>query len=284
MRLMRVGPPGGERPAVMGRDGVPRDISSIIPDLSPPHLERIDIVRALLSSDPAALPPISPGSRTGPCVGAPGKIVCIGYNSKAHTSQMGRPGGGDGGLMVFLKPLSALSGPNDPIPYPRCARKLDWEAELAVVIGTKGKYIGEGEAAAHILGYTCFNDLSDRFWQFETDDSQFTKGKGFDGFAPAGPYLVTPDEAGDPSDLAVRLWVNGELRQDFRTSDYRLGACGVVSYLSRFFTLHPGDLIAMGSGPGNAKSWGGDAFLRPGDAVALEIDTLGRQEQVVVCG
>lgn len=281
MRLLRFGPPGEEKPGVVDARGGVRDISPLIADLTPRCLAGVDIVREIESADIAALPAAGGDARVGPCIGMPGKIVCIGYNSKAHTRQMGRARGENGDLVVFLKPFSALCGPNDPILYSRYAKKLDWEAELGVVIGRKGRYIGEKEAAGYILGYTCFNDVSDRYWQFETDDTQFTKGKGFDSFAPVGPHIVTPDEAGDPSDLSVRLRVNGELRQDFSTSDYILGVEGVVSYLSRFFTLYPGDLIAMGSGPGNAKSWGEDTFLKPGDRVSLEIETLGRQEQLV---
>ncbi|HNX68377.1 MAG TPA: fumarylacetoacetate hydrolase family protein [Candidatus Omnitrophota bacterium] len=282
MKLLRYGPAGKEKPAVLDPEGKIRDISRLISDLDPQSLAAVDIVSILRSADLRSLPVIEENVRTGPCVSRPGKVMCIGFNSRLHTQQMGHAPVADDPITVFLKPATAVSGPNDPILYSRHAGKLDWEAELGVVIGKKGKYIEPADAATHILGYTCFNDVSDRYWQFETGDKQYTKGKGFDSFAPVGPQIVTPDEVPNPSDLDVKFWVNGELRQDFNTSDYVLNAEEAVSYLSRFFTLCPGDIIAMGSGPGNAKSWGEDKFLKPGDRVTLEIESLGRQDQRVV--
>jgi 2-keto-4-pentenoate hydratase/2-oxohepta-3-ene-1,7-dioic acid hydratase in catechol pathway len=258
-----------------------RDISSVIEDLNPRCLSRVDIVAKLKSADTKAFPVVASAARLGPCVDPVGKIICIGYNSRLHAEEMASKPATGGEMPVFFKPSSAACGANDPIIYSRFAGKLDWEAELGVVIGKKGKYIGKSAALAHILGYTCFNDVSDRYWQFEKDDKQYTKGKGFDSFAPIGPYLVTKDEVADAGDLDVKLWVNGQLRQDFNTSDYINSAEDVVSYLSRFFTLYPGDVIAMGSAPGNARSWGEDKFLKPGDRVRLEIESLGVQEQTV---
>lgn len=282
MKLLRYGEAGQERPGILDPRGNIRDASSVVRDLDPQCLGRVDLAETLSSLDVAALPVVKNDLRVGPCVGRPGKVMCVGFNSRMHTKQMGHelPEGDD--MLIFLKPVTAVSGPNDPILYSRYTKKLDWEAELGVVIGRRGRYIEKASARDHILGYTCVNDISDRFWQFETDDKQYTKGKGFDGFAPIGPYIVTQDEILDPGKLSVKLWVNGELRQDFNTGDYIHGAEEAVSYLSRFFTLEPGDVIAMGSGPGNAKSWGEDKFLKPGDRVTFEIAGLGRQEQTVV--
>ena len=161
-------------------------------------------------------------------------------------------------------------------------KKLDWEAELGVVIGKKGKYISKEAASDHILGYTCINDLSERYLQLETADTQYTKGKGFDNAAPIGPYLVTKDEVMDSSDLGIKLWVNGVLKQVFNTGDYIHSDVEVVRYLSQYFTLYPGDIISMGSAPGSARSWGDGQFLKPDDKVVFTIQGLGQQEQVVI--
>ena len=166
--------------------------------------------------------------------------------------------------------------------HTRYTKKLDWEAELGVVIGKKGKYIEKQCAKDYIFGYTCINDLSERFLQLETMDKQFTKGKCFDNAAPIGPYLVTKDEVPNASDLHIQLWVNGILMQNFNTRDYIHNDEEVVSYLSQYFTLYPGDIISMGSAPGSANAWGNDKFLRPDDKVVLAITGLGQQEQVVV--
>ena len=269
-------------PAVIDAEGGIRDISSLIEDLNPRGLEGVDIVGKIKSVDVKTLPLVKNNVRLGPCLDLVGKIMCIGYNSKLHAKQMGIKPSSSGDMVIFLKPSSAVTGPTDPILYSKCVKKLDWEAELGVVIGKTGKYIDTSKARDHILGYTCINDVSDRYWQFETDDKQYTKGKGLDSFAPIGPYIVTKDEVRDPNNLKVKLWVNGELRQDFDTSDYIQNADEVVSYLSEFFTLYPGDIISMGSAPGNAKFWGEDKFLKPGDRVTFEIESLGRQEQTVI--
>ena len=185
-------------------------------------------------------------------------------------------------MIVFMKPTSAVCGAYDPILYTRHTKKLDWEAELGVIIGKKGKYITKDQAKNYIFGYACINDLSDRYLQLETEDKQYTKGKGFDNAAPIGPYLVTRDEIQDSSNLQIKLWVNGEIRQDFNTSDYIHNDEEVVSYLSQYFTLYPGDIISMGSAPGNARSWGENMFLKPNDKVLLSIIGLGQQEKVVI--
>jgi len=282
MKLIRYGNLGFEKPGIIDDNGQLYDISNFITDFSPQHFINLDISLHLKNLDIKKLTLIENPVRIGSCIGSPGKIICIGYNSKLHTQQLGMSLLPENEMMVFLKPSSSICGPNDPILYSRLTKKLDWEAELGIVIGKKGKYILKEHAKDHILGFTCVNDLSDRYLQLETADKQYTKGKGFDNAAPIGPYLVTKDEIKNASDLKVKLWVNNELRQDFNTGDYIHNDEEVVSYVSQYFTLYPGDIISMGSAPGNAKAWGEDKFLKPGDKVKLSIEGLGQQEQIVV--
>jgi len=282
MKLLRYGTAGQEKPAILDAQGNMRDVSAYLADFNPQTLADVHVLAQLKSLDSNSLPLVAAGERIGSCVGVPGKVICIGYNSRLHITQMGGTPLPETDMVVFMKPSSAVCGPFDPILHTRHTKKLDWEAELAIVIGKKGKYISQEDAADYILGYTCMNDLSERFWQFETADKQFTKGKCFDNAAPLGPYIVTRDEVADASDLHIKLWINGELRQDFNTSDYIHNDIEVVSYVSQYFTLYPGDIISMGSAPGNAKSWGEDKFLKPGDRVSFTIIGFGQQEQVVV--
>ena len=282
MKLVRYGKAGGEKPGIVDDDGNIRDISAYIEDISPQYLHNLDRILHLKRVNRDELPFVDKSTRLGACMGLPGKIICVGYNSRLHNQQMGVSPRSEREMTVFLKPSSSICGPNDPILYARHMKKLDWEAELGVVIGKKGKYITREQAKDHILGYACMNDLSERYLQFETEDTQYTKGKGFDNAAPLGPYLVTKDEIERSDELRIKLWVNGALRQDFITGDYIHNDEEVVSYLSQYFTLYPGDIISMGSAPGNAKSWGDNLFLRPNDKVILTIDGLGKQEQTVV--
>lgn len=282
MKLLRYGPVGEEQPGILDNEGHIRAIGQYIPDFSPIHLSTINLMETLGSLDINALPLVKHPVRIGACIGSPGKMICVGYNSKRHAQEMGAKPLGGKDMLVFLKPSSALCGPNDPIVYTRHMKKLDWEAELGIVIAKKGKYISLEQARDHILGYTCINDLSERYLQLEAGDSQFTKGKGFDNAAPVGPYLVTKDEIKSPHELHIQLWVNGILRQDFEASDYIHNDEAVVSYLSQYFTLYPGDIISMGSGPGSARSWGDNLFLKPQDKVILSISDLGQQEQTVI--
>lgn len=281
MKFIRFGNPGQEKPGIIDMQGNIRDLSEYIPDFSPAHLHNLDLAR-LQSINVEALPLVEKPIRIGSCIGMPGKVICIGYNSMLHTQQMGARAIPKKEMMVFLKPTSCVCGPNDPILYTRHTKKLDWEAELGIIIGKKGKYINQKEARDYILGYTCINDLSERYLQLETEDTQYTKGKGFDNAAPIGPYLVTKDDVPNPNQLQIKLWVNGELRQDFNSSDYIHNDEEVVSYVSQYFTLYPGDVISMGSGPGNAKSWGEEMFLKPDDKVILSIHEIGQQEQIVI--
>ncbi len=267
---------------MLDEQGNIRDLSHYITDFTPQSIGHSDLIHNLKALKMDRLPLVSKGVRIGSCVGMPGKVLCVGYNSRLHTQQMGVLPISEADMLVFMKPTSSVCGPYDPILYTRHTKKLDWEAELGLVIGKKGKYITKERAKEYILGYTCINDLSERYLQLETTDTQYTKAKGFDNAAPIGPYLVTKDEISDSSNLQIKLWVNGELRQDFNTCDYIHDDANVISYLSQYFTLYPGDIISMGSAPGNAKSWGEDMFLKPNDKVILSIIGLGQQEQTVI--
>lgn len=281
MKLVRYGKLGEEKPGIIDDQGNIRDLSQFFRDFDARTLGNGEFIEQLKLLNIANLPLVSNTERLGSCV-APGKMICIGLNSKLHTQQMGITPLSNSDILVFMKPTCAICGPSDPILYTRHTKKLDWEAELGIVIGKKGKYLTKDKAKDYILGYTCVNDLSERYWQLETTDKQFTKGKCFDNAAPIGPYLVTHDEVEDANNLQIKLWVNGELRQDFNTRDYIHNDVEVVSYVSQYFTLYPGDIISMGSAPGNAISWGEDKFLKPNDKVILNILGLGQQEQIVI--
>lgn len=282
MKLVRYGDAGKEKPGMIDEQGNIRDLSNHIADFNPQSLSNLDLIHLLKTINSNKLPFIDNNVRIGACIGMPGKVICVGYNSRLHTQQMGVSPIGEKDMLVFMKPSSSVCGPYDPILYTRHMKKLDWEAELGIVIGKKGKYITKEQAKDYILGYTCVNDLSERYLQLETTDTQYTKAKGFDNAAPIGPYLVTKDEISDANNLQIKLWVNGKLRQDFNTRDYIHNDAEVVSYLSQYFTLYPGDTISMGSAPGNAISWGKDMFLKPNDKVVLSIIGLGQQEQTVI--
>ena len=282
MKLVRYGNAGEEKPGLVDEQGNIRDLSNHIADFNPQCLGNLDLIHYIKTLSVDHLPLVNKNVRLGSCIGMPGKVICVGYNSRLHTQQMGVSPMAEADMLVFMKSTSSVCGPNDPILYTRHTKKLDWEAELGIVIGKKGKYITKENAKDYILGYTCINDLSERYLQLETTDTQYTKAKCFDNAAPIGPYLVTKDEIPDANNLQIKLWVNGELRQDFNTCDYIHNDVEVVSYLSQYFTLYPGDTISMGSAPGNAKSWGEDKFLKPNDKVTLSIMGLGQQEQIVI--
>ncbi|MCR9191885.1 MAG: fumarylacetoacetate hydrolase family protein [Gammaproteobacteria bacterium] len=281
MKLLRFGQLGHEKPGVIDANGEIRDCSAYMSDIDPQSLETFDF-KQFENVDFFTLPSVDPKTRLGVCVNHIGKIICIGFNSKQHAAEVGIKRSSSAEPLVFMKPISSLAGPNDPILFARHTQKLDWEAELAVVIGKQGKYLTTEQAADHIFGYACFNDLSERYLQFETEDKQFTKGKCFDGAARLGPYLVPKSAISDSHDLQIKLWVNDDLRQDFNSGDYVRNEMQIISYVSQYFTLYPGDVISMGSAPGSASAWGEDYFLRPGDNVKMEIAHLGVQEQVVV--
>lgn len=282
MKLVRFGPRGSEKPGMIDPQGGIRDVSAYVMDINPASLGDPFILHQFENIDWKDLPLVAPGTRLGVCVNVVGKIVCIGFNSQQHALEVGIKRPANAEPIIFLKPTSSLAGPYDPIIYTRHTKKLDWEAELAVVIGKQGKYISLDRAHEHIFGYACFNDLSERYLQFETDDKQFTKGKCFDSAATLGPYLVSKSEIGDSRDLLIQLWVNNQLRQNFNTKDYIYSPEEIIVYLSQYFTLYPGDIISMGSAPGSACAWGENCFLQPGDEVKLEIVGLGQQCQRVV--
>lgn len=282
MKLVRYGEVGEEKPGMVDEQGNLWDLSPFIADFNPYTLGDKALINQLNALKTTHLKSVDPKLRLGACVDLPGKMICVGFNSRLHTQQMGISPISAQDMVVFMKPSSAVCGPYDPILYTRNMKKLDWEAELGIIIGKQGKYIKKEEAKEYILGYTCVDDLSDRYLQLETEDKQFTKGKCFDNSAPIGPYLVTKDEIPDSNNLQIRLWVNGVMRQDFNTSDYIHNDEAVVSYLSQYFTLYPGDIISMGSGPGNAISWGENMFLKPGDEVLFSITGLGQQIKRVI--
>lgn len=282
MKLFRYGARGQEKPGMIDQQGLRRDLSAFCSDLTPQHLMDSQFMTKLASLDCSQLPMVPEGVRTAACIGAPGKMICIGFNSKLHTQQLHmKDMTNPNEMMFFLKTSSAMCGAFDDIPYTRMMKKLDWEAELGLVIGQQGKYIPKHRVDDYILGYCCVNDLSDRYLQREVGDTQFTKGKNFDNAAPLGPYLVTKEDIIDPNQLQVKLWINGELRQDFNTRDYVHNTQAVVSYVSQYLTLYPGDIISMGSGPGNAAAWN-NQFLQINDQIELEIEGLGRQKQQVI--
>lgn len=282
MKLVRHGTAGHERPAAIDERGHLRDLGAIVNDIDGPSLAS-DAWRAFLAQGRLdALPDVGPAQdvRLGPCVGGVGKLVCMGINERRHTHQIGVTSGAK--PTMFLKPVSAINGAQDPVIYPRIGQKVDWETELAIVIGQRCKYVEAARAHEVIAGYCILNDVSDRHWQ--TDHTgQFTlitPAKSFDTFAPLGPCLVTPDEIANPDALAIKLWVNDVLRQDFSSADYIYGVREAIAYCSQFFTLHPGDVIAMGSGPGNGFHW--NEYLKVGDRVTATIEGLGRQEFPIV--
>ncbi len=274
MKLIRYGQPGEERPGLIDAEGVWRDLSDHVTDLTGEALSP-DALAHLAALETSKLPLVPQGTRLGPPVGDPGKIVCIGLNYADHAAETGRPAPDE--PMIFLKATSALSGPNDEIRIPRTSEKTDWEVELAVVIGTHAKYITDAQAMDHIAGFTVMNDVSERAFQNERG-GQFTKGKSCDSFAPLGPWLVTRDEVADPQNL--RLWtdVDGTMRQDGTTADMVHPVAKTIAYLSQFMALHPGDIIATGTPAGVGAGIKPDpVFLTPGQTVRIGIDGLGEQ-------
>ena len=277
MKLLRFGPPGQERPGLLDADGVIRDLSAVIGDLDPSTLT-LDGLAALRALDPASLPAAPADARLGPCVAKPGKFVCIGLNYADHAAESGLPIPEE--PVVFMKATSALSGPNDPIVKPRGSTQLDWEVELAFVVGAPVSYASEEEAAGAIAGYCVCNDVSERAFQMQS--SQWDKGKGCDSFGPLGPWLVTPDEIPDVHDLSMWLEVNGKRFQDGSTRTMIFRPAFVLSYLSRFMSLQPGDVVTTGTPPGVGLGQRPQVWLDVGDRVALGIAGLGEQRQVVV--
>jgi 2-keto-4-pentenoate hydratase/2-oxohepta-3-ene-1,7-dioic acid hydratase in catechol pathway len=277
MKLLRYGPSGQEKPGVFDRDGNIRDLSSIVPDiagdvLSPDNLER------LRTMDLSTLPRVEGDPRIGPCVGQVGKFICIGLNYSDHAAESGMAVPPE--PIIFMKATSAICGPNDGIEMPRGSEKTDWEVELGIVIGKAAKYVDEAQALEHVAGYCVVNDVSERSFQIERS-GQWTKGKSADTFGPIGPWLVTRDEIPDPQNLGMWLEVDGNRYQNGSTETMVYRAAFLVSYLSRFMSLQPGDVIATGTPPGVGMGMKPPVYLRPGNRVRLGIEGLGEQEQLV---
>lgn len=275
MKLVRHGGAGQERPGLIDENGILRDLSGKVPDIDGRVLgpEALAEIAAL---DPATLPPVEGAPRLGPCVGRVGKLIGIGLNYSDHAAESGLDVPSE--PIVFLKATTAISGPYDDVELPKGAEKVDWEIELAFVIGTRAKNVSEADAMAHVAGYTIVNDVSERAWQAERQ-GQWTKGKSHDTFAPMGPWLVTADEIADPHDLGMRLDVDGERRQDGTTRTLIFGIPHLVSYLSHFMTLEPGDVVTTGTPPGVGLGMRPQVWLQDGQIMRLEIDGLGVQEQ-----
>ncbi len=277
MKLLRYGPQGQEKPGVLDAEGRIRDLSGNVSDLDGNVLspERLG---ALANLDPSSLSLVEGSPRLGPPVASVGKIVAIGLNYADHAKESGMDLPAE--PVVFMKAVSALSGPNDPVILPQGSTKSDWEVELAVIVGRKAQYVEEEEALDFVAGYAVMNDVSEREYQLERG-GQWVKGKSFDSSAPLGPWLVTRDEVPDPQNLNLWLEVNGHRRQDGNTSTMVFGVAHLVSYLSRFMTLLPGDVITTGTPPGVGLGYKPPVFLKAGDVMRLGVEGLGEQRQEV---
>jgi 2-keto-4-pentenoate hydratase/2-oxohepta-3-ene-1,7-dioic acid hydratase in catechol pathway len=278
MKLLRYGPEGRERPGILDQGGVIRDLSSAVPDIAGEALSDASLAR-IRDLDLSALPEVEPSVRLGPCVGGTGKVICIGLNYSDHAAETGAEVPPE--PIIFMKATSAICGPNDPIIIPRGSVKTDWEVELAVIIGTRAKYVAQAEALTFVAGYAVANDVSERAFQAERA-GQWTKGKSCDNFGPIGPWLVTRDEVAEPQALPLWLTVNGETMQNGSTKTMVYGVAHLVSYLSHFMSLHPGDVISTGTPPGVGLGMKPPRYLKSGDVVELGIAGLGKQRQEVV--
>ncbi|MGB8915881.1 MAG: fumarylacetoacetate hydrolase family protein [Candidatus Sulfotelmatobacter sp.] len=278
MKLVRYGPPHRERPGIIDSDGHIRDLSGTVPDITGEILSLASL-SSLKSIDLAKLP-IAPGApRIGPCVGGVGKFVCIGLNYSDHAAEAGMKVPSE--PVIFMKATSAICGANDDIVIPRGGTKIDWEVELGVVIGLPAKYVSEADAMSCVAGYCAVNDLSERAFQLE-GTGQWVKGKSADTFGPIGPWLVTADELPDPQNLSLWLEVDGHRYQNGSTRTMIFGVRQLVSYVSRFMSLQPGDIISTGTPPGVGMGKRPPVYLRAGNRVRLGIQGLGEQDQRVV--
>ena len=278
MKLLRYGAKGQEKPGLLDRDGSIRSLAGVVDDIAGSALTRegLDRVRAI---DPATLPLVEGRPRLGACIGGIGKFICIGLNYADHAAESGLQVPPE--PVIFMKATSAVCGPDDPVEIPRGSEKTDWEVELGVVIGTGGRYIAEADALAHIAGYCVVNDVSERAFQAERS-GQWTKGKSHDTFGPIGPWLVTTDEVPDPQDLPMWLEVDGHRYQDGSTRTMVYKVPFLVSYLSQFMSLQPGDLISTGTPPGVGMGQKPPRYLRPGQTMRLGVRGLGEQTQVTI--
>ncbi len=273
MKLVRYGPAGEEKPALVDDDGRLRDLSDHVIDIDADTLSPRGLVR-LKGLEPARLPPVEGGARLGVPVAGIGKIIAIGLNYADHAAETGLPVPDE--PVLFGKATTSLNGPFDPVVLPRGGEKCDWEVELAVVIGTTARYVSEDRALDHVAGYCVFDDVSERAFQGERG-GQWIKGKSCDSFGPLGPWLVTADEVPDPQNLRLWLDLNGERMQESSTAQMIFGVAALVSYVSQFMTLEPGDIMPTGTPPGVGKGRTPESYLKPGDLMTLGVEGLGEQ-------
>jgi 2,4-diketo-3-deoxy-L-fuconate hydrolase len=278
MKLLRYGPKGQEKPALLDAQGQLRDLSAHVPDIAGDALLPESLAR-LAALDPSSLPLVEGAPRLGACVGKIGKFVCIGLNYSDHAAETGATVPPE--PVVFNKWTSAVIGPNDDVEIPRGSSKTDWEVELGVVIGKGGRYIDEADALAHVAGYCVINDVSEREFQLERSGT-WDKGKGCDTFGPTGPWLVTADEVPDPQALKMWLEVDGHRYQEGSSATMVYQVPFLISYLSRFMSLQPGDVISTGTPPGVGMGQKPPVYLRAGQVIRLGIEGLGEQRQQVV--
>ena len=278
MKLLRFGAAGAEKPGLLDPDGVIRDLSAVIEDFNPDTISDA-IFTKIAALDPKNLPAVSGNPRIGACVAKPGKFICIGLNYSDHAAEAGMQVPTE--PIIFFKATSAVCGPNDDVEIPRGSEKSDWEVELGIVIGKQAKYVTEAEALGHVAGYCVVNDVSERAFQLE-HAGQWVKGKSHDTFGPIGPWLVTRDEVADPQNLRLWLELNGERVQNGSTATMVYGVAHLISYLSKFMTLQPGDIITTGTPPGVGMGMTPQRFLKPGDIMQLGVEGLGSQRQKTV--
>ena len=278
MKLMRYGAKGAEKPALIDSNGAMRDLSGMLPDITAATLSK-DNLATLAAVDIDSLPVVANPGRIAPPWSGVGKFLCVGLNYADHAAESGMAVPAE--PVLFMKATSAVIGANDAVVMPQDSKKSDWEVELGVVIGTTARYVSEADALSHVAGYCVVNDLSEREYQLERG-GQWDKGKGCDTFGPIGPWLVTSDEVADPQNLGLWLEVNGKRVQDGNTKTMVFGVANLVSYISRFMTLYPGDIISTGTPPGVGMGQKPSAvYLKPGDTMRLGITGLGEQQQTV---
>ena len=278
MKLLRVGNKGNEKPGVLDKDGKIRDISSHVKDLNPDHLN-FETISKLQNADLSNLPELSSNERIGSCITSPRKFIAIGLNYSDHAAEVGADIPKE--PIVFMKATSCIVGPNDDVEIVSGSKKLDWEVELGIIIGKEAKHISENQSQDHILGYCLVNDVSEREWQLEKM-GQWVKGKSHDTYGPVGPHLVTKDEISDVNNLKMSLDVNGKRMQTGNTSTMIFNVDMIVSYLSKYMTLLPGDIITTGTPPGVGMGMKPQQFLKAGDMMKLSVENLGEQNSKVV--
>ncbi|MBZ9979805.1 fumarylacetoacetate hydrolase family protein [Mesorhizobium sp. BR-1-1-8] len=275
MKLLRYGEVGSERPGLLDADGTIRDLSAHVADIAGTTLQPASL-EMLSKLDAKSLPAVSGKPRLGACVAGTGKFICIGLNYSDHAAETGAAVPPE--PIIFMKASSAIVGPDDDVLIPRGSEKTDWEVELGVVIGKTAKYVSQADALDYVAGYCVAHDVSERAFQAERQ-GQWTKGKSCDTFGPTGPWLVTKDEVSDPQNLKMWLTVNGKTMQNGSTKTMVYGVAYLVSYLSQFMSLHPGDIISTGTPPGVGLGMKPPVFLKAGDVVELGIEGLGQQKQ-----